>query len=171
MTSNLLKAIGEILSGLHCDYRFEYDEAAAMNIKADAIKNNKGLIFMEEVRRGRYDMNGGKSRFYKTKDTAISINFCRFSPELNEFASDNLATVNERNNLTLTRQTIRDRIECEVIMPFIETLENYVKGPHNSITVSSLEYVYPTHSRFDSNEVCITLNFTITQYNSCWGNL
>lgn len=170
MTGNLIRAIGEICSTLHPDYRFEYDEASAMNIKADAIHNYEGLIFMEEIQQGRYDMPGTGMRFFRQKNTNVSIYFCRFSRTLNEFGGSGQTSESERN-LTLTRQEIRDRIECEVVLPFMESMDSYQKSKSSTISINSYNFVYPPHSRFDSNEVAIILNFTITQYQTCLGNL
>lgn len=170
MTGNLIRAIGEICSSLHPDYRFEYDEASAMNIKADAMQNYEGLIFMEEIQQGRYDMPGRGARFFRQKNTNVSIYFCRFSKTLNEFGGSGQTPISGRN-LTLTRQEIRDQIECEVVQPFMESMDSYQRSKSATISINSYNFVYPPHSRFDSNEVAIILNFTITQYSSCTGNL
>ncbi len=170
MTGNLIKALGEILSGLHADYKFEYDEASAMNIKADAVENDKGLIFIEEILSGTYGQ-APTSRFFKCKMTPVSIYFCRFSKELGESGGGGETSLSSGNNLTMTRQAIRDRIECEVLLPFMSQLDEYAKSPSSIISVSNYSFSYPTHSRFDSNEVAIVLTFTITQYSSCRGDL
>lgn len=163
-----------ILEPLHCDYRFEYDEASAMNLKADALAADAGLIYIEEVRRGRYRVPQNRDRgFFRQKETNLSVWFCRFSRELEPFAAIGTSplSVAAENTLTWTRQAIRDRIEAEVVVPFIDAMDKALHGRLRGFSVGDYEYTYPYRPRFDSNEVAVVLNFTLLQLSACLGQL
>lgn len=174
MTGELIKDIVSTIHGLNAGYFVEYDEAAAMNVKADTIPNDRGLVFIEEVRRGRYRVPQSASQgYYVSKDTELSIYFCRFSKELQPYASigDSPASVAAQRTITETRQAIRDRIESEVVTPFVNALIWGRHGVFEGCTFSDFAVSYPYTSRFDSNEVAVVLSFTITQRSSCFGAL
>lgn len=174
MTGELINQLECILRPLHCDYHFEYDESSAMNVKADAVKNSTGLIFIEEIRRGRYRIPQNRAQgFFIQKETGVSIYFCRFSKELEPFAGlgTTQLSVDARQTLTMTRQAIRDRIESEVVIPFINAMDKAMRNALRGVTVGDYNYTYPHRSRFDSNEVAVVLNFTLLQQTSCTGTL
>ncbi len=170
MTGQLIKKLGDILKSLHADYYFEYDEASAMNVKADAVENSAGLIFIEEVRGGRYRIPQNRTQgFFRQKETRLSIYFCRFSKELEPFAGlgNTPLSVQAQHTLTMTRQAIRDRIEEEVVVPFMEAMDEAMRGDLRGYSVGDYYYSYPEFSRFDSNEVPVVLNFTLLQQTPC----
>lgn len=170
MTGELIKQLECILRPLHCDYHFEYDEASAMNVKADAVKNSTGLIFIEEIRRGRYRIPQNRAQgFFRQKETNISIYFCRFSKELEPFAGlgTTQLSIDAGQTLTMTRQAIRDRIESEVVVPFINSMGRAMRSTLRGFTVGDYNYTYPYRSRFDSNEVAVVLDFTLLQQTPC----
>lgn len=169
MTGQLIDDLRALLSALHPDYRFEYDEASAMNIKADSLGNRAGLIYIEEIRQGRYRIPQNRTQgFWKLKETSVSIYFIRFSSELDPYASigDTPASNALSFTLTQTRQAIRDRIEREVVVPFIEAM-----AADTRYTVGDFTFAYPPHPRFDSNEIAVLINFNVIQQNSCIENL
>lgn len=170
MTGQLIKKVGNILKSLHADYYFEYDEASAMNVKADAVDNESGLIFIEEVRGGRYRLPQNRTQgFFRQKETRLSIYFCRFSKELEPFAGlgNTPLSVQAEHTLTMTRQAIRDRIEAEVVVPYMEAMDKEMRGDLRDFTVGDYHYSYPEDSRFDANEVSVVLNFTLLQKTTC----
>lgn len=174
MTGELIKQLECILKSLHADYYFEYDEAAAMNVKADAVRNDAGLIFIEEVRRGRYRIPQNRTQgFFRQKETSLSIYFCRFSKELEPFAGlgNTQISLDAGHTLTMTRQAIRDRIESEVVMPFLDAMDKAMRSTLRGCSVADYNYTYPFRSRFDSNEVAVVLDFTLLQQTSCDGAL
>lgn len=174
MTGELIKQLECLLRSLHSDYHFEYDEAGAMNVKADAVKNNAGLIFIEEIRRGRYRIPQTRTQgFFRQKETQLSIYFCRFSKELEPFAGlgTTQPSIDAQHTLTQTRQAIRDRIESEVVVPFIDAMEKAMKTSLRGFSVGDYNYTYPYRSRFDSNEVAVVLDFTLLQQSACAGTL
>lgn len=174
MTGELINQLECILRSLHGDYHFEYDEAAAMNVKADAVRNDAGLIFIEEVRRGRYRVPQSRAQgFFRQKETSLSVYFCRFSKELEPFAGlgTTQPSVDARRTLTMTRQAIRDRIEAEVVIPFIDAMNKAMLTTLRGVTVGDYNYTYPFRSRFDSNEVAVVLDFTLLQQTSCAATL
>lgn len=170
MTGQLIKKLGDILKSLHADYYFEYDEARAMNVKADVVENEAGLIFIEEVRGGRYRIPQNRTQgFFRQKETQLSIYFCRFSKELEPFAGlgNTPLSVQARHTLTMTRQAIRDRIEVEVVVPFMEAMDKAFRNDLRGYSVGDYDYSYPKVSRFDSNEVAVVLNFKLLQETTC----
>lgn len=170
MTGQLIKKLGEILQLLSPEYYFEYDEASAMNVKADAVENSAGLVFIEEVRGGRYRIPQNRTQgFYREKETRLSIYFCRFSKELEPFAGlgNTPLSVQAKHTLTMTRQAIRDRIEAEVVVPFMEAMDKAMRGELRGFTVGDYTFTYPHVSRFDSNEVAVVLDFTLLQQTPC----
>lgn len=170
MTGDLIRCLRSIIEPLHCDYRFEYDEASAMNVKADSVSNRAGLIYIEEITRGRYRSPQNRSQgYFFLKETSLSICFCRFSKELEAFASIGTTPLSMavENTLTMTRQAIRDRIETEVVMPFIAALGRQLPRLLPGSTFGDMAFRYPKPGRFDANEVAIVLEFTITQQASC----
>lgn len=170
MTGQLIKKLGGILKSLHADYYFEYDEASAMNVKADAVENEAGLIFIEEVRGGRYRIPQNRTQgFFRQKETRLSIYFCRFSKELEPFAGlgNTPLSVQAQHTLTMTRQAIRDRIEEEVVIPFMNEMDVAIKNALRGYSVGDYTFTYPHLSRFDSNEVAVVLDFTLLQQTPC----
>lgn len=170
MTGEVIHCLRDVLETLHPDYRFEYDEAAAMNLKADAVKNDTGLIFIEEVRGGRYRVPQTRSQgFFRQKETTLSVSFCRFSKELEPFAGIGTTplSLQAQHTLTGTRQAIRDRIEREVVLPFLEAMERAMRGRLRGTTVGDYTYSYPFRARFDANEVAVVLTFTLLQQTPC----
>lgn len=165
MTGQLIDDLRAILEPLHPDYRFEYDEAAAMNIKADSLDNRAGLIYIEEIQQGRYRLPQSRAQgFFNIKETAVSVYFIRFSADLDPYAGigNSPASQAVAFTKTQTRQAIRDRIEQEVVMPFMQALHNDAR-----YRVGDFAFSYPPHPRFDSNEVSVLLSFNITQQSSC----
>lgn len=170
MTGKLIEKLGDILQSLHADYYFEYDEASAMNVKADAVENSAGLIFIEEVRGGRYRIPQNRTQgFFRQKETRLSIYFCRFSKELEPFAGlgNTPRSVQAQHTLTMTRQAIRDRIEAEVVVPFMEAMDKAFRNDLRGYSVGDYTFTYPHLSRFDSNEVAVVLDFTLLQQTPC----
>ncbi len=170
MTGQLIKKLGDILRPMHSDYYFEYDEASAMNVKADAVDNEAGLIFIEEVRGGHYRIPQNRTQgFFRQKETQLSIYFCRFSKELEPFAGlgNTPLSVQAQHTLTMTRQAIRDRIEAEVVIPFMNAMDVAMRNDMRGYSVGNYTYSYPHLSRFDSNEVAVVLNFTLLQQTPC----
>lgn len=170
MTGQLITELGSILQSLHADYYFEYDEASAMNVKADAVENSAGLIFIEEVRGGGYRIPQNRTQgFFRQKETRMSIYFCRFSKELEPFAGlgNTPLSVQAQHTLTMTRQAIRDRIEDEVVIPFMNAMDEAMRRELRGYSVSDYTFTYPHLSRFDANEVAVVLNFSLSQQTSC----
>lgn len=170
MTGELIDRLGALLKSLNAGYYFEYDESSAMNLKADAVENDAGLIFIEEVRGGRYRLPQNRAQgFYRQKETRLSIYFCRFMKELEPFAGlgDTPLSVQAQHTLTMTRQAIRDRIEAEVVIPFMNAIDEAMKRDWRGYTVGDYTFTYPHLSRFDSNEVAVVLDFTLLEQTTC----
>ena len=170
MTGELIARLRGILQSLDCDYYFEYDEASAMNVKADAVTNDRGLIYIEEIRGGRYRVPQTRTQgYFFQKETSVSIYFCRFSKELEPYAGLGNTPASElaAATFTMTRQAIRDRIEAEAVIPFIAALNKAFGGTLRNYSVGDYTFTYPVGSRFDANEVAILLIFTLLQQTSC----
>lgn len=169
MTGDLIQTLKDYCSSLHSDYTVEYNNKAAMNKNADYIKNDKGLIFIKSIQSGEYKLPNGASRnYFYRKDVKFEIWFCRFSTTLIPSVDVNYTSYDENVDLCREETTryIRNRIEAEVLLPFIEGINKAL-----NVTIETLPFEYPTKSVFDSNEVAIVLHLTIKQKATCLSSL
>ena len=171
MTGQIVQALKSMIDTIRCGYDWEYDEATNINKKADYVENEAGLIYLEEVRNMTITVPQVSGSLLMQKQTQITLEFCRFSKELGQYAGlgDTPASTSF-DNLTATRQRIRDRIEAEVAYPFLDLLANKFETYFPGFTLSTVECRY-VHGRFDANEVGVEFNFTITQRVTCASNL
>jgi len=131
----MLSKLEEIINNANSSYIVEYEELSMMNVKADEIKYSQPFAYIEEFRQGEY----GKTGFWRNKTTKLEIWFCRFC----QFEND-----------ARVREAIRDAIESEIILPFIE---EYKK--HTELVQPEKWNWFTPPPRFDSNEVSIMLQF------------
>jgi hypothetical protein len=136
--TTLQKLLG-LVEGLNTGYKVFYDEAAAMNIKADGLGGGDSFIYVEEWRDGTYS----KEKWLANKTTRIRIYFGKMCP---------------LENNALEREALREQIEAEAVLPFCKAYN--ACGEFNP--VSSFSWA-ATISRFDCNEVAIQLTFNLTE--------
>ena len=167
MTSKLIQEVKDYCSSLHSCYYASYDNKAAMNMKADYIENDEGLIFIRAVKRGKYTFPTGRDYFHR-KEVEFEIWFCRFSTTLSPTVDVNYTQYDKNVDLCVeeTTRNIRDRIEQEVVYPFLEGINKAL-----NVKIESVPFEYPTKSVFDSNEVAILLRLTIKQKATCLKSL
>lgn len=176
MTGQLINALKEYCESLHLDYQVEYNEASAMNRGADYIANDKGLIFIEEVKNGEIEhpsVTGASRNYFYKKTVSLSIWFCRFSTTLGQSVDYNGSEYDKNAQLKIsdTRQFMRNTIEEEVVNPFCLNVARALSDNKVRMSVARFPFAYPTASRFDSNEVSVVLNINITQTSSCPNSL
>ncbi len=171
MTSELIEVLKNYCSALHTDYVVEYNNKAAMNKNADYVKNDKGLIFIKSIKSGEYTLpsvKGSSRNYFFRKDVKFEIWFCRFSTTVTPSVDINHTSYDQNVDLRIEKTTraIRDRIESDVVFPFIEGINKALK-----VTIDTLPFVYPDKSVFNSNEVAVILNLTIKQKATCLRSL
>ena len=115
-----------------------YEEAAMMNIRADAIPRDSGFVYVEEFKEGTYEITKYGFLFKRTR---IRLYFCRFV----DFQAD-----------AVERERIREQIEDEIVLPFFKE----ITAADQNITEARFYNPLP---RFDANEVSIMLEFTATE--------
>lgn len=131
----MIEQLKAIINDSNENYEVEYEESRMMNLKADEKSLDARFVYIEEFVQGTYE----KPKFHKIKTTRAQIYFCRFC---------------EMHSTAMQRQAIRDQIESEIVLPF---MDNYnVSGIFQK--VETFRFLTPL-PRFDANEVSIMLEF------------
>lgn len=133
----LLTKIKNIAEAAVPTYRFEYEATKMQNVKAD--DGTFPLIFFEEYvnKDGAYIARYGWKR-----RQSVELYFLRLAP----FQAD-----------ALTREAIREQIEREAVLPFIEAIDAaQVFEAVGDIRVTAVPPM------FDSNAVGLLLSFDVT---------
>jgi len=131
--------VNEVVSPL---YPVEYEENRMMNLNADEKSLDARFAYIEEFVSGAY----AKGKFVKQKTTQVQIYFCRFC---------------ELQNTAMEREALRNQIESEAVLPFMEAYNN--SGKFDRVDIFKF---YTPLPRFDANEVSIMLQFDCKQ-NMC----
>lgn len=131
----MLSKLEEIINRANPSYFIEYEELSMMNVKADEIKYSQPFAYIEEFRQGEY----GKEKYWNYKTARIEIWFCKFC----QFEND-----------ARVRESIRDTIEAEIVLPFIQEY----KKESGLYQPEKWNWFTPP-PRFDANEVSIMLQF------------
>ena len=130
-----LKKLKTILEKANPCYQVEYEEASMMNVKADNYRRGDSFVYIEEFLQGRY----AQEQYRRRKITRVQVYFCKFSP----IHAD-----------AITRETLRNQIEQEIVLPFMEEFNRSKLFPE----VENFQF-YNALPRFDANEVSIMLQF------------
>lgn len=136
----VLEKIKDVCSKAVPSYSFEFETAKMMNVNADNTKFP--LVFFEEytARDGRYTIQFGMK-----KTVAVELSFMRLAPR------DNM------NADAIDRERIREQIETEAVLPFIEKLnESRYFETVNEFSIT------PEPCLFDANAVSLLLRFSVT---------
>lgn len=135
----MIKEIEQTLKkALPKDYFVTFDETHMFNLKADLLQHNGKFAYIEEYRTGRYDAQ----KYGATqKTTKIEIVFGQLT-ELHNEAKD--------------RETIREEVEREAILPFIKAWNDVIKAKGQAAAAYTFTASF---GRFDANEVSVTLTF------------
>lgn len=137
----LLEQLKQIAADVVPSYRFEYEATKMENVKADDGKFP--LIFFEEYvnKDGRYSQ-----RYGWKKHQPVELYFLKLAP----FQAD-----------AVTREALRDEIEVEAVLPFLE-------GLNDAQVFENIEDVRVTAvpPMFDSNAVGLLLTFDVV-FNVC----
>lgn len=139
----MIPTILALIETANPNYESTFEEARMMNLRADAIAYDKGFAYVEEYRKGSYGLRG----YVPTKTMTMQVYFCRFT---------------EMHNTALQREEIRNKIESEIVRPFMETY-------NSSRIFEEVEnwILYTPVPRFDANEVSIMLQFECRLWNPC----
>lgn len=156
MYGPIITRLTELLKRLNPDCIFEFDEARMINVKVDTVTRDKMFIYVEEPRQSWTEID----QYRRTRQRSIlTIYFCKFEDMHNDnWAGDSLW--NEKANVTIHRQTVRDEIESTIVRPFIAVLgtsELFARYPQ---AFTSVRTIYPL-TRFDANEVSVGLEITL----------
>lgn len=131
----LLKTIEDIVRESCPGYSFEFDTDRMMNVEADDIKFP--CVFFEEYTDGRI-----AGAYLKQKQVTVELSFM----DLAEFQCD-----------ARVREEIRERLEQDVVLPFIRALES-----SNKFDQISDFTIMAEPPRFDANCVSLLLRFDVT---------
>lgn len=132
-----LQRLCKILSKANPCYIVEYEESSMMNVKADNYKRGDSFIYIEEFTQGRY----AQEQYRRRKITQVQVYFCKFC----NLHAD-----------AMEREKIRNRIEEEIVLPFIDEFNKSKLFPQ----VDNFQF-YNMLPRFDANEVSIMLQFEV----------
>lgn len=135
----LIERIRALLAQVNPSYKFEYENDFMMNMKADDA--HFPVAYFEEYTEGRYNVGYGTK-----KSVMVELHFYRLVP------MHSSATVREQE---------RTRIEEEIMLPFIEALNN--SGYFETVSEFS---VFPEPTMFDANATGVMLRFWVT-YRVC----
>lgn len=131
----LLERIRELCRAANPDYRFEFESGKMMNVRAD--DDRFPCVFFEEYVNGRYAQKYGWK-----KSVQVELSFMRLAP----FQCD-----------AEERERLRERIEQEAVVPFIESLnKSGLFGPVNEFACLA------EPPRFDANAVSVLVRFWAT---------
>lgn len=135
----MIQKLKSIIQSANPDYLVEFEESSMMNVKVDNYPDGAKFTYIEEYRQGRYF----KESYVNKKATIFQIYFCKFT----EFQND----ADEREKL-------RNEIESEIVLPF---MESYNKS--GLFEKAEIFQFYTPLSRFDANEVSIMLQFEVKE--------
>jgi hypothetical protein len=131
----MLSKLEEIIRRANPSYHIEYEELSMINVKADKIAYAQPFAYIEEFRQGEY----GEGGYWKHKTTRVEIWFCRFC---------------QLENDARVRESIRDTIEGEMVLPFIGEYKR-----ESGLRQPKTWKWYTPIPRFDANEASIMLQF------------
>ena len=131
----MLNKIKDILNQANPEYEVIYEENHMMNIKADELQSSANFVYIEEFLRGQYL----QEKYTKAKVLQMQLYFCKFT---------------EMQNDAGVRQLLRDQIEVEIVLPFMEKYEK--TNLFGAVDKWNIYYPLP---RWDANEVSVMLEF------------
>ena len=135
----LIEKIQSLVTASCPGYGFEYETRKMMNEKADNLRYP--LVFFQEYTNARYT-----GKYNRKKTVQVQLSFQRLAP----FQCD-----------AIERERIRERIEAEAVLPFVEALD---KSPYFD-SVQDIDCP-PEPPLYDANAVGILLSFWVT-FNVC----
>lgn len=137
MIPELIKLIQQVTPST---YKVIFEEAKMMNVRADELTRDSGLVYIEEYKSGTY--NAAPTYGELTKQTRIDIYFCKFVPMHGD---------------AIERERIREGIEAEAVRPFVQAMQ-----ASQWLSLSAIQFAHPI-PRFDANEVSIRLTITLSE--------
>lgn len=158
MIGQLVTKLVGVVKTLNPDCIFEYEEARMINVKIDTVTRDLMFVYLEEPTQATLAID----LYHRTNtQTTVRLYFCRFE----EMHNDNWAgdsRWNEKANITLHRQAIRDTIEETMVRPLIAILRKSWVGLRYPTLFNSLRILYP-RPRFDANEVSVGIEFNLRE--------
>jgi hypothetical protein len=152
----IIEQIREMCNRANPDYLFEHEEARMLNVKVDGVYRGESFVYLEEVQIGYYDMPRGRQRL---KTIRMQLYFCKFI-DMHAFADRGDMPLSVEKADTVTRQELRDLIEGEIVLPFIDEFDRAVDNG-DFVRVTRFPFRYPP-TRFDVNEVSVLLELEAT---------
>ena len=131
----MLNKIKDILTRANPEYKVIYEEAHMMNAKADELQRNDSFVYIEEFLRGQYL----QEKYIKARVLQMQLYFCKFT---------------DMHNDAIERQSLRDQIEAEIVLPFMDKYEK-----SNLFAPVERWNIYYPLPRWDANEVSVMLEF------------
>lgn len=156
MIGSIVTQMVRVIKTLNPDCIFEFEEARMINVKIDTVTRDKMFVYLEEPTQGTILMDN----YHRTRQTTLfRLYFCKFEEMHNDnWAGDSIW--NEKADITIHRQTIRDSLEDTMVRPLISVLRKSWVGTRFPDAFNSIRVLYP-RPRFDANEVSVGLEFTI----------
>ena len=167
-TTQLIKTLTAHIQSTNGDYLVEYATKSEANLKADSIPNDGALAVIREIKGWGMTTPSMKAQGFAragyVRTTNVEISFARFSDVVNGYAGlgDTEASAGRYDQ---TRMAIQERIECEVVIPFIQDISSKGAFPE-PIETGAMKVTYENYT-MDANEVAVTLSFVITQKTTC----
>lgn len=135
----LLHTIQALCEQVNPDYTFEFESSFMMNIKAD--DDRFPVVYFEEYTDGRYNIGYGLK-----KSVMVELHLYRLVP---------------MQCSAIEREIVREQIEAEFIIPFIEAIND--SGLFDQIEEFT---ALPEPQMFDANATGVMLRFWAT-YKVC----
>ncbi len=135
----LIERIRALIAQVNPDYKFEYENDFMMNVKAD--DDRFPIAYLEEYTEGRYTIGYGTK-----KSVMVELHFYRLVP---------------MHCSAMVRERERNRIEEEIVRPFIEKFND--SGDFEDVSEFT---IFPEPTMFDANATGLMLRFWAT-YRMC----
>lgn len=158
MIGGLVSQLVKVIKTLNPDCIFEFEEARMINVKIDTVTRDRMFVYLEEPTQGVVTSDV----YMRTNQTTlVRLYFCKFEDMHNDnWAGD--SAWNEKADITIHRQTIRDSIEDTMVRPLIAVLRNSWVGQRYPGLFNSIRVLYP-RPRFDANEVSVGIEFNLQE--------
>jgi hypothetical protein len=133
----MVQQLKDLITQSNPAYVVEFEEAHLMNVKADNYKLGTNFAYIEEYLQGKYL----KENYQNKKSVQFQIYFCKFT---------------ELDNTADEREILRNAIESEIVLPFIDNIRASGLIDRNA----EIPFYHPV-PRFDAHEVSVMVQIDV----------
>lgn len=140
----ILDKLTNIINSANADYAVEYEEPTMYNVRADDFDRGFKFAYIEEFREGEITV----PKYFLKESVKMQIAFSQ---------------ITEIRLTALERETIREEIKREMVMPFIDKFNK-----SNDFEKVTRFKTYTPLARFDANEISVMIEFDCVEIeNNC----